>query len=63
VETASLITKLQDMIVKSDDHNTRPTLQRSAKVKIVNPESGQILLEDGTLVEADIIVAADGIHV
>ena len=63
VERDALLKKLQDITINSDDQNTRPTLQLSAAVKTVDAESGQVLLEDGTQDEVDVIVAADGINV
>jgi len=63
VETASLLKKLRDITINGDDNNAHSTLHKSVTVKTVDPEAGQILLDDGTQVEADIIVVADGIHV
>jgi len=63
VERDSLLKKLRDITINSDNQNTRPKLQQSTTVKTVDAESGQILLEDGTQDEADVIVAADGINV
>ena len=63
VQKDLLLKKLRDMATKNGSHHVPLTLHESTTVESVDPVTGRILLADSTSIEADVIVAADGIHV
>lgn len=63
VQHSLLHKKLRDMVVKDGGQGIPSVLHKSVPVTNADPETGRILLADGTPIEADVIIAADGIFV
>ena len=55
--------ELKILALGSDQGGITPTLHLSSRVANVDAEAGTITLANGDVHEADLIVAADGIHV
>lgn len=65
VQASRLRQKLRDVVASNSSDAHPLTLHKSATLQVASadPETGRVLLADGTAIEADVVVAADGIHV
>ncbi|KAI5927748.1 hypothetical protein F4810DRAFT_279687 [Camillea tinctor] len=54
--------KLKEFALAKDGQGPPAVLHTASKVIDVQPEAGEITLEDGTVVTADVIVGADGVY-
>ncbi|KAH6648283.1 hypothetical protein BKA67DRAFT_593957 [Truncatella angustata] len=62
VHRVALHDNLKKAATSKDEPGPAATLQLSSRVLEVDPEAGKVVFEDGTIVEADVIVGADGIY-
>lgn len=62
VHRAHLHTALKNMATGAEGQGKPAKLHTSSKVKEVDPEAATITLDDGTKIEGDLIVGADGVH-
>jgi len=61
VQSLRLYQTLRDIAI--DGIKPPATLHKSATLASADPEAGRVLMQNGTAVEADVIVGADGLHV
>ena len=57
-----LHTYLKKMATSTERNGNPAMLRTSSRVSYCNCEDGKVILEDGEILEADLIVGADGIH-
>ncbi|KAI0600179.1 hypothetical protein F4775DRAFT_582764 [Biscogniauxia sp. FL1348] len=62
VHRATLQDKLREFALAKDGQGPPAVLYTASKVIDVQPEAGEVTLEDGTIVTADVIVGADGVY-
>lgn len=62
VHRAHLHTALNKMATGQDGKGKPAKLHVASRVKFANPATAAITLEDGTLIQGDVIVGADGVH-
>ncbi|KAI1844277.1 hypothetical protein JX265_007884 [Neoarthrinium moseri] len=62
VHRVSLHDTLKKAATTKDGPGIAPVLQTSTKVVEVDAEAGKVVFQDGSVVEADVIVGADGIY-
>jgi 2-polyprenyl-6-methoxyphenol hydroxylase-like FAD-dependent oxidoreductase len=63
IHRALLHNKLREAATTETGPGSPAVLHTSAKVTSVDCEAGRIILADGTSIDADVIVGADGIYV
>lgn len=63
VHRVALHDKLKQVATAEDGPGITPTLKTSSKVLSVDPEAGRVVFEDGSSVEADVVIGADGLYV
>lgn len=59
---AHLHTALKDIATKSDGKGRPAELAVASSVRSVDPEKGTVTLEDGTVIQGDLVIGADGVH-
>ncbi|EMC99531.1 hypothetical protein BAUCODRAFT_63413 [Baudoinia panamericana UAMH 10762] len=62
VHRAHLHTALKNMAIDTDGFGKPAKLQVASRVKTVNAQNASIGLEDGTTIQADVVIGADGVH-
>ncbi|RSL65425.1 hypothetical protein CEP54_004220 [Fusarium duplospermum] len=62
VHRVALHERLKKAATGEDGRGLPAILHRSSEVVHVSPEGGKITLVDGTIIEADVIIGADGVH-
>ncbi|RSL76095.1 hypothetical protein CEP51_010280 [Fusarium floridanum] len=62
VHRVALHERLKKAATGEDGQGLPAILHRSSEVVHVSPEEGKITLVDGTIIEADVIIGADGVH-
>jgi 2-polyprenyl-6-methoxyphenol hydroxylase-like FAD-dependent oxidoreductase len=63
VHRVSLHEKLKEVATSDNGPGVAPTLQTSSRVVEVDPEAGRVIFEDGSSIDADVVIGADGIYV
>lgn len=63
VHRVALHDSLKKAATSKEGPGPTPSLQTSSKVVEVDADAGKVIFQDGTTVEADVIVGADGIYV
>ena len=63
VKGVRLYQQFRDIVNNDSRHAHSITLHQSATLPSVDPETGRVILADRTLIDVDVVITADGIHV